>query len=78
MEKAGLPSIVVINSATGHSANRFGYKENFGRIKAGDMCRFILTLHSPLDGVANLRNAKHVIFDGVTYASGENPDTSGL
>ncbi|MDQ6632368.1 MAG: amidohydrolase family protein, partial [Verrucomicrobiota bacterium] len=78
MERAGLPSLAVINAATGNSANRLGYKENFGRIKPGDLSRFILTRHSPLDGVAKLRKPKHVIFDGVDYESRENPDVSGL
>ncbi|MDB6125263.1 MAG: amidohydrolase [Pedosphaera sp.] len=78
MERAGMPSLAVVNAATGNSANRLGYKENFGRIKSGYLSRFILTRHSPLDGVSNLAKAKHVIFDGVAYESGENPDTSGL
>ncbi|MEO5802973.1 MAG: amidohydrolase family protein [Verrucomicrobiota bacterium] len=78
MERAGLPPLAVINAATGNSANRLGYKENFGRIKPGNLSRFILTRHSPLEGVANLAKAKHVIFDGVAYDSGENPDTAEL
>ncbi|MEO7298391.1 MAG: amidohydrolase family protein [Verrucomicrobiota bacterium] len=78
MERAGLPTLAVINSATGNSANRLGYKENFGRIKPGDLSRFILTRHSPLEGVANLRKPKHVIFDGIDYESGDNPEVSGL
>lgn len=78
MERSGLSSLAVINTATGNSANRLGYKENFGRIKAGDLSRFILTRHSPLDGVANLAKPKHVIFDGLVYESGENPDSAGL
>ena len=65
MERAGLSSLAVINAATGNSANRLGYKENFGRITPGDLSRFILTRHSPLDGVANLAKPKHIIFDDV-------------
>ena len=69
MERAGMPSIAVINAATGASANRLGYKENFGRIQPGDRARFILTHHSPLASVANLAKPKSVIFDGIAYAS---------
>ncbi len=78
MERAGLPSLAVINTATGNSARRLGYQENFGRIRVGDLSRFILTRHSPLDGVANLAKPKHVIFDGAVLESGESPDTLGL
>lgn len=78
MERAGMPSLAVVNAATGNSANRLGYKENFGRIKPGNLARFILTRHSPLNGVANLAKSKQVIFDGVAYDSEENVDASGL
>ncbi|MDB6027495.1 MAG: amidohydrolase [Verrucomicrobiales bacterium] len=78
MEAAGVPSWAVINSATGNSANRLGYKEKFGCIKSGYQSRFILTQHSPLERVANLARPKQVIFDGVVYDSGENADTAGL
>ena len=78
MEKAGMPAIAVINAATGSSSNRFGYKEKFGCIKPGYASRFILTEHSPLNGVANLRKRKFVVFDGAAHDSGESPDTSGL
>jgi len=78
MERAGLPSIAVINSATGNSANRLGYKENFGQIKVGCLSRFILTQHSPLDGVANLSKPKHVVFDGIAFGSEESQDVAGL
>ncbi|MEP6664340.1 MAG: amidohydrolase family protein, partial [Verrucomicrobiota bacterium] len=78
MERAGLPSLAVINAATGNSANRLGYKENFGRICRGDLSRFILTRHSPLDGVANLAKPKQVIFDGLAYESGEAVNSTGL
>jgi imidazolonepropionase-like amidohydrolase len=78
MERAGVPSVAVVNSATGTSSNRLGYKEKFGRIKPGYLSRFILTQHSPLNGVANLARPKHVIFDGVVYGSDENADTAGL
>jgi imidazolonepropionase-like amidohydrolase len=78
MQRAGLPPIAVINAATGTSAGRLGYREKFGRIEPGGRSRFILTEHSPLEAIANLRKAKTVIFDGQVFAPGEQPDTSGL
>ena len=78
MERAGLPSLAVINTATGNSARRFGYKENFGRIERGWLSRFILTRHSPIATVANLRKPKVVIFDGEVYETDENFDAIGL
>jgi len=76
MERAGLPSIAVVNAATGVSANRFGYKEKFGRIEPGYLSRFILTCHSPLETVANLHRPRTVVFDGEVFSSGV--DVAGL
>ncbi len=78
LERAGLPAMAVINAATGSSAQRLGYKEKFGQIKPGYRSRFILTTHSPLDGIANLRKPKSVVFDGAVYDSAANLDLSGL
>jgi imidazolonepropionase-like amidohydrolase len=78
MEQAGLPPLAVINAATGTSAGRLGYFEKFGRIEPGYRSRFLLTGHSPLAGVASLRRAKTVVFDGAVYESGDKPDTAGL
>jgi imidazolonepropionase-like amidohydrolase len=78
MERAGLPSLAVLNAATGTSARRLGFKENFGRIRAGDLSRFILTRHSPLESVANLAKPMLVVFDGVLLESGETPNLTGL
>lgn len=78
MERAGLPSIAVINAATGNSARRLGYKENFGRIRAGDLSRFILTRHSPVATVANLRKTRTVIFDGEVLETTETTHIENL
>ncbi|MEJ1971069.1 MAG: amidohydrolase family protein [Lacunisphaera sp.] len=78
MERAGLPSIAVINAATGVSAGRLGFRERFGRIEAGSLSRFIVTRHSPVATVANLRREKTVVFDGQVLESGDHPETSGL
>ena len=78
MERAGLPSLTVINAATGNSSRRLGYKEKFGQIKPGYLSRFILTRHSPLDGVTKLRKDKLVVFDGAVFDSLPNADAQGL
>lgn len=64
MERAGLPPIAVINAATGNSSGRLGYRESFGRIAPGYLPRFLVTEHSPLEGLSNLRKEKVVVFDG--------------
>jgi imidazolonepropionase-like amidohydrolase len=78
MEQAGLPPIAVLNAATGVSAGRLGFPEKFGRIEPGYRSRFILTQHSPLATVKNLRRAKIVVFDGAVFESGDEPDARGL
>jgi imidazolonepropionase-like amidohydrolase len=78
MERAGLPPISVINSATGTSSNRLAFKEKFGQIKSSYKSRFILTRHSPLETVSNLRKQKWIVFDGDVFESDENFDASGL
>jgi len=77
MERGGLSPLAVINSATGASSHRLAFWENFGQIKAGFKSRFILTRHSPLEGVSNLRKQKCVVFDGNVFESGEM-DGAGL
>lgn len=78
MERAGLPSLAVVNAATGISAGRLGFHEKFGRIEPGWLSRFILTRHSPLATVANLRREKAVVFDGRVFVTDDHPDTSNL
>jgi imidazolonepropionase-like amidohydrolase len=78
MERAGVPSIGVINAATGVSAGRLRYKEKIGRIEQGCASRFILTRHSPLETVANLRKARTVIFDGEVFETDQRADVQGL
>jgi imidazolonepropionase-like amidohydrolase len=76
MERAGMPPPAVIHAATGAGAHRLGYREKFGRIETGWHARFIVTQHSPLDTVANLRKPHTVVFDGEPQTSGI--DTLGL
>lgn len=78
MERAGVSPLSVINAATGVCSNRLGFHEKFGQIKPGYLSRFILTRHSPVNGIANLRKPKQVIFDGAIHESGETPDVAGL
>lgn len=78
MERAGISPIAVINAATGAGSNRLGFGENFGQLKASYQSRFILTRHSPLETVSNLRKPKSVVFDGMVLEAGEKPDTTGL
>jgi imidazolonepropionase-like amidohydrolase len=78
MERAGLPSIAVLNAATGVSANRLGFREKFGRIETGWLPRFILTRHSPLATVANLCKPRTVVFDGEVFETDEKSDVKNL
>jgi imidazolonepropionase-like amidohydrolase len=78
MERAGLPSIAVVNAATGASADRLGFKDAIGRIAPGYRSRFMLTRHSPLETVANLRRPRRVIFDGAAFDADESVTQPGL
>ena len=78
MERAGLSPLAVINSATGTSSSQLAFREKFGQIKPGFQSRFILTRHSPLEKISDLRKQKFVAFDGDVFESGENFDLGGL
>ena len=78
MENAGLSSLQVLRAATGSSSHPLAFKEQFGLIKPGYRSRFILTRHSPLQSVSNLRKEKYVIFDGDVYNSSEPVNPEGL
>ena len=68
MEQAGMPSMAVLQSATGASAAILAFAEPVGRVATGCRARFILTRHDPLETVANLQNEKSVVFDGTSIA----------
>jgi imidazolonepropionase-like amidohydrolase len=79
MERAGLPPLAVLNAATGAGSRRLAFREQFGQIRPGYLSRFLLTRHSPLEGVANLRKPKSVVFDGAVFASDASAfDPNGL
>jgi len=78
MERAGLPPLAVVNAATGTPSTRLAFKEKFGQIKPGFLTRFILTRHSPMESIANLRKPKIVVFDNLVFESAEGVDPTGL
>ena len=78
MERAGLPAAAVIHAATGAAADRLAFGQKFGRIEAGWRSRFILTRHSPLATVKNLRRARTVVFDGWVFETDESYNGAGL
>ncbi|RXK53524.1 hypothetical protein ESB00_17680 [Oleiharenicola lentus] len=78
MERAGLPAAAVIHAATGAAADRLAFGQKFGRIAPGWRSRFILTRHSPLETVRNMRRARTVVFDGRVFSTGEQFDGAGL
>jgi imidazolonepropionase-like amidohydrolase len=78
MERAGLSPLAVINAATGAGSKRLGFGEKFGQIKAGFLPRFILTRHSPLRSVANLRKPRTVVFGDKRFETDESFDPGGL
>ncbi len=78
METAGLSSLEVLLSATGHSASTLDFAEPVGHIASGYRARMIFTQHDPLSTVANLKRQKTVLFDGAAVACSEDLDTSGL
>jgi imidazolonepropionase-like amidohydrolase len=78
MERAGLPPIDVINAATGASAGRLAFTDAIGRIAPGHRSRFILTRHSPIETVANLRRPRLVLFDGDAFEANDAIAQAGL
>ena len=78
MERAGMPAMSVIRSATGVSAAALEFGEPIGRIAPGHRARFILTSHDPSRSVANLRRERTVVFDGQSIACERDLDTDGL
>jgi imidazolonepropionase-like amidohydrolase len=79
MERAGLTPLAVINAATGAGSRRLAFREKFGQIQAGFLSRFLLTRHSPLESVRNLRKPKLVVFNGAVIESDASAlDPGGL
>ena len=78
MQRAGLPSQTVIHSATGASSDRLAFGEKFGWIKPEYLSRFILTRHSPLDTITNLKKHRFIIFDGEVFETTGRENFPGL
>jgi len=78
MEQSGMPSMAVLQSATGTSAATLAFAEPVGRVAPGCRARFILTRHDPLETVANLQREKTVLFDGTALSCGAAVDTVNL
>jgi hypothetical protein len=64
MERAGVPTLAVINSATGVPSERLAFKHKLGQIKPGYLPRCVLLETSPLESVRHLAGAKTIIFNG--------------
>jgi imidazolonepropionase-like amidohydrolase len=78
MERAGMPTIAVINAATGVSSGRLNYADPIGRIAVDHKPRMILTEAPILDSVTHFRAAKTVIFDDQVLSHGDDFDAAGL
>lgn len=78
MQNAGLPALAVLKAATSVAAKHLAFARPIGRITQGYCSRMILTRHSPLKTVANLKLPKYVISDGRVFESGEHFDGTGL
>lgn len=78
MEQAGMTSLDVVNSATGKSSQRLRFAEPVGRLAEGYRARLIFTKHNPLHSVANLQQAKSIIYDGGLHIDHGQTDTKGL
>ena len=78
IQRAGLPAMAVIRSATGMSAKVLDFPEKIGRIEAGHRARFIVTAHDPLANIGNLQKQKVVVFDGNAMECPADLDTEGL
>jgi imidazolonepropionase-like amidohydrolase len=78
MERAGLPPLAVLQSATGNSAQLLDFPDPIGRIAPGHRSRMILTNHDPIVSVANLQSGKTIFFDGQVIDCPDRLDPSGL
>jgi imidazolonepropionase-like amidohydrolase len=78
MERAGMPAMAVLQSATGTSAATLAFAEPVGRVAPGCRSRLILTRHDPLETVANLQKEKMVVFDGTAVFCNGTVDAVNL
>ena len=78
MERAGMPPMSVLQSATGTSADTLAFPEKIGQLAPEYRSRMILTQHDPLAAIANLQNEKTIVFDGTVVSCDGHIDTEGL
>jgi imidazolonepropionase-like amidohydrolase len=78
MERAGLPPLAVIQSATGVSARVLDFPDPIGRIAPGCRARMVFTTHDPCQAVANLHKEKTILFDGQVIHCPHDLDSIGL
>ncbi|MEK7764990.1 MAG: amidohydrolase family protein, partial [bacterium] len=78
MERAGMPTLAVLNAATGASAAALNLPGPVGRLAAGCLPRMIFTRFPPRAGVANLRRPRTVVWDGRVLAGAPEDSGEGL
>lgn len=78
MQTAGMPPQAVLRSATSASAAMLEFPGKIGRIAPGFRSRLIFTRNDPLAGVAQLRGAKMIFFDGAALECPDDLDSTGL
>ena len=78
MERAGMPAMAILRSATGAEAETLDFAEPIGRIAPGCRARLIFTRYDPLATVANLHREKTVFIDGRYVPCPDGLDVAGL
>jgi imidazolonepropionase-like amidohydrolase len=78
MERAGVPAMSVIRSATGISSGTLTFPEPIGQLKPGHRARFIISQNDPLITVANLQHTRGIWFDGTFNHASAETDARGL
>lgn len=69
MELAGMPTLSILNACTGGNGKTLLGDAEIGRIAPGMKSRFLITEHSPLKSVSELRKSKWVVFDDQVFSS---------
>jgi len=77
MERAGMPTLDIINGVTAGNADHLLSSPNYGKIVSGYCSRFILTQCDPDTTVKNLQSNRLTIFDGKLFQS-NTADRSGF
>lgn len=78
MERAGYPTLSILQSATSRSVERLGFDQAMGRLKKGYLPRFILSDRPLLDSVRHLRSGATVVFDGHIFSGGDDAGQPGM